>query len=109
MTDSLRFDSDLDDLDMIQELQLRRWARENYVTPDQRDSSQHPVVENEMRIKDAELIIDSRSRESAVAFVPLAPTLIQALHSAHEMPAAPMGTRQPERETSNIDEPQWLC
>lgn len=44
----------LADLDFIQELRLRRWARENYVPPDQRDSSWHPVVHEEMAKKDLE-------------------------------------------------------
>jgi hypothetical protein len=44
----------LADLDFIQELRLRRWARENYVPLDQRDSSWHPVVHEEMAKKDLE-------------------------------------------------------
>src|SRR5262245_11590486 len=43
------------DLDFIEELRLRRWARQNYVPPEQRDSSWHPVVLDEMDQKDVEV------------------------------------------------------
>jgi len=42
------------ELDFIEELRLRRWARENYVTPEERKHSWHPVVHEEMEKKDVE-------------------------------------------------------
>jgi hypothetical protein len=42
------------DLDLIEELRLRRWARENYVPHSQREITWHPVVHDEMRRKDQE-------------------------------------------------------
>ena len=42
------------ELDMIEELRLRRWAREHYVPQDQRQNSWHPVVLDEMARKDHE-------------------------------------------------------
>jgi hypothetical protein len=42
-------------LDFIEELRLRRWARQNYVPPEQRDTSWHPVVLDEMDRKDLEV------------------------------------------------------
>lgn len=42
----------LADIDFIEELRLRRWARENYVPTDEREESWHPVVLDEMRNKD---------------------------------------------------------
>jgi hypothetical protein len=42
------------ELDFIEELRLRRWARENYVPPDEREDSWHPVVHQEMEKKDRE-------------------------------------------------------
>jgi hypothetical protein len=42
------------DLDFIEELRLRRWAREHYVPRGQRERSWHPVVLDEMDRKDAE-------------------------------------------------------
>jgi hypothetical protein len=44
------------DLDFIEELRLRRWARENYVPSEQREQSWHPVVHEEMEKKDVEFI-----------------------------------------------------
>ena len=42
------------ELDFIEELRLRRWARENYVSPDLRKQTWHPVVHEEMEKKDLE-------------------------------------------------------
>ena len=49
------------DLDFIEELRLRRWARENYVPQGQRQTTWHPVVHQEMEKKDHE-----ETRPSAV-------------------------------------------
>jgi hypothetical protein len=43
------------ELDFIEELRLRRWARENYVPETQRQLSWHPVILDEMARKDEEL------------------------------------------------------
>ncbi len=45
----------LADVDFIEELRLRRWARENYVPADERDVSWHPIILEEMRRKDGEV------------------------------------------------------
>lgn len=42
------------ELDFIEELRLRRWARENYVPRDERATSWHPVIHEEMEKKDLE-------------------------------------------------------
>jgi hypothetical protein len=42
------------DLDFIEELRLRRWARENYVPRSGRQNTWHPVVHEEMEKKDVE-------------------------------------------------------
>ena len=42
------------EVDFIEELRLRRWARENYVPREQRSASLHPVVLDEMGRKDLE-------------------------------------------------------
>lgn len=44
----------LAELDLIEELRLRRWARENYVPSDERDTAWHPIILEEMRRKDGE-------------------------------------------------------
>jgi hypothetical protein len=97
------------EIDIIEELQLRRWAREHYVAPNRRTAAQHPVVSDEMRLRDAEIIIDSRARDSVVAFVPLAPTVIQRLHEPHEQPGQPALLRQAESIDAAADAPQWIC
>lgn len=43
------------DLDFIEELRLRRWARENYVPMDERDAAWHPIILEEMHRKDGEV------------------------------------------------------
>jgi hypothetical protein len=47
--------SGLVELDFIEELRLRCWARENYVPRDKRASDWHPVVLEEMERKDRDL------------------------------------------------------
>jgi hypothetical protein len=42
------------ELDFIEELQMRRWARENYVPQDERKHTWHPVIREEMEKKDIE-------------------------------------------------------
>ena len=42
------------ELDFIEELKLRRWARENYMPPERRRPDWHPIVHEEMRNKDME-------------------------------------------------------
>ena len=42
------------ELDFIEELRLRRWARENYVPSDERDTTWHPIILEEMTRKDRE-------------------------------------------------------
>ncbi len=43
------------ELDFIEELRLRRWAREHYVPRQQRQMSWHPVVLEEMIRRDDEV------------------------------------------------------
>jgi len=42
----------LETVDFIEELKMRRWARENYVPRDKRQGTWHPVVHDEMEKKD---------------------------------------------------------
>jgi hypothetical protein len=44
----------LADLDIIEELRLRRWARENHVPRSQRQGAWHPIIHEEMDKKDLE-------------------------------------------------------
>lgn len=43
------------DLDPIEELRMRRWARENYVPEGHREKDWHPVIHDEMSKKDRDL------------------------------------------------------
>jgi hypothetical protein len=43
------------EIDLIEELRLRRWAREHYVPRQKRERSWHPVVLDEMDRKDLEM------------------------------------------------------
>jgi hypothetical protein len=43
------------DIDLIEELRLRRWARENYVPASERDATWHPIILEEMSRKDGEV------------------------------------------------------
>jgi hypothetical protein len=42
------------EVDFIEELRLRRWAREHYVSRNQREESWHPVILDEMNRKERE-------------------------------------------------------
>ena len=44
------------EIDFIEELRLRRWARENYVPSSERELSWHPVILDEMTRKDVEMV-----------------------------------------------------
>jgi hypothetical protein len=52
------------EMDLIEELRLRRWARENYVPPEQRDRTWHPVIHDEMKKKDGEKSSSNQRRNS---------------------------------------------
>lgn len=45
----------LADVDFIEELRLRRWARENFVPANQRNTTWHPIVLEEMGRKDGDM------------------------------------------------------
>ncbi len=73
--------------DPVEELRLRRWARENYVAVGERDSTWHAVVLDEMRRKDEELAAIDSYAEIARRIVPLAPDHGQLLRGPHIEPA----------------------
>ncbi len=52
---TMGYGSTMSDIDMIEELRLRRWARENYVPTGERDTGWHPIILEEMRRKDGEV------------------------------------------------------
>lgn len=42
------------EVDLLEEIRLRTWARANYVPPEERDPTWHPVVLEEMDARDRE-------------------------------------------------------
>jgi hypothetical protein len=55
------------DVDFIEELRLRRWARENYVPSNQRRHDWHPIILNEMGRKDEESFTEDPSPDYAIS------------------------------------------
>jgi hypothetical protein len=55
------------EIDFIEELKLRRWARENYVPQPKRDRTWHPVIHDEMGRKDRDLRMDGSASPAARA------------------------------------------
>jgi len=48
------YSSTVVDVDFVEELRLRTWARQNFVAEEERDMDWHPVVLEEMRSIDVE-------------------------------------------------------
>jgi hypothetical protein len=71
---SVQPDRAMSRLDLGRELGLRRWARANYVPPEQRSATWHPVVISEMLARDGELADQSAPSHGAQRYVPLMPT-----------------------------------
>ncbi len=68
---------------LLEELSLRRWARENYVPASARSTAWHPVVLDEMQCKEAELVAALPVRTALGALVPLDPGQWWNLHEPH--------------------------
>jgi hypothetical protein len=61
-------------IDLIRELRLRQWARTHYVPAQQRVTSWHPVVLDEMHRRDEELhASEAFGTSTQSGYVPLAP------------------------------------
>ena len=69
--------------DLVHELRLRRWARENYVPVKFRDQTWHADVLDEMHRKDQELNAVDEYGEVARRIVALAPEHGPALRGPH--------------------------
>ena len=54
MEATVLFDAVETELDFIEEMRLRTWARVNYVPTEERDDEWHPVILDEMALKDGE-------------------------------------------------------
>jgi hypothetical protein len=73
--------------DLVEELVLRRWAREHHVPAESRDGTWHPVVLEEMRLKDRELEESAACALSGRRIVPLVPESDWILHGPHPEPS----------------------
>lgn len=62
-------------VDLVEELRLRRWARLNYVGPDERSRRWHPLIIDEMLRKDHELAAQEREHPGR-AIAPIAPAAL---------------------------------
>jgi len=78
-------------IDLIRELRLRQWARRNFVPPEMRRATWHPIVLSEMAFRDQELA-ESETGWTMIRtpFVPLAPTDFSYRDEAHGSVPAPM-------------------
>ena len=56
-------------VDLIEELRLRRWARENFVAPPLRDAAWHPIIHDEMQRRDQEQ--QGRASHEVLSVAPL--------------------------------------
>ncbi len=78
-------------LDVLEELRLRRWAREHFVAAEERDATWHPIVLEEMEQKDRELADAAllQPRPATGGLVPLAPASgrFYIIDDAHSMGA----------------------
>ncbi len=83
---------EFDGTDLIQELRLRKWAREHYVTEqDRNDDEWHSIVLDEMRRKDDEFRELCSMQTIMTAYVPLAPTVSHIVHGGHTDRFGPPG------------------
>jgi len=78
-------ESNGDTIDIVKELRLRQWGRLHYVPPAERSASWHPVVLDEMSLRDAELqsAVSPETTHPARSFVPLPPARYHAIHASH--------------------------
>ena len=73
-SDTASIDSNSASMDLIRELKLRQWARTHYVPADMRSRSWHPLVLDEMRHRDEELLeAGALSLRTRSIYVPLVP------------------------------------
>ena len=97
------------DVDAVMELRLRRWARQNYVPADRRRDTWHPIVLDEMRIRDEEQSIHSIRPSGMIAYVPLMPDSIRVRHDAHHAQRDPVIVKHvsPAEQQSYAGVWQW--
>ena len=89
MTRSITSADDTSSNDIVKELRLRRWARENYVPVEDRDLTWHAIVLDEMANRDAERTQPDLTPAASAGYVPLAPTELYQLHEPQDVVREP--------------------
>ncbi len=85
--------------DLVEELRLRRWAREHYVAAGSRDSTWHTIILDEMRRRDDELKLAGAYADVAQRIVPLVPDRAPTLRGPHtDLARTPLHLRVPVLE-----------
>jgi hypothetical protein len=70
-------------LDLVEELRLRQWARLNHVPAEQRCAEWHPVILNEMLMKDADIASHLTGAPIGQQIVPLPESRSLRLDDSH--------------------------
>lgn len=83
-------------MDIIKELRLRRWARENYVAPNERSDRWDAVILNEMSVMDRDIADRQAEADLLSAYVPVRES------AAHEQ------MRRIHRPHNGIPEPNFI-
>ena len=73
--------------DFVEELMFRCWARRNYLPRELRERDWHPIILEEMAMRDQELVEQAErdawlNRTPNPSFVPLVPTMTHIVHPA---------------------------
>ena len=92
-------------IDMIEELMYRCWARRHYLPLELREADWHPVILDEMALRDEELFEESAleepmNRRLEWSFVPLVPTITHLVHPAQSEIREPHFLTSPGSEGS---------
>jgi hypothetical protein len=87
-------------IDMIEELMYRCWARRNYLPLELREADWHPIILEEMALRDEELFEELHQQESmnrtlGSGFVPLDPSITHFVHPAQSESASRISSPLP--------------
>jgi hypothetical protein len=94
-------------MDMVKELRLRRWARENYVPVEERSPDWDAVILDEMQIRDEDFASIIPRDEPGSKLVPLEPATF-IFDTPHLGPTSPHFLSKPEPRSSILDS-EWSC
>ena len=78
------------DVDLIDELRMRGWARANHIPADQRPESWHPIILDEMRRMDIDDALRAAPASIGSAYVPVVPTSVYMVHPGHTRMEPPL-------------------